>query len=98
MAGPLALWRRNAGNAQSYCRPYFSDAGRSKEVIALSPHEEDRVVPFSGIVDPEQLALLTAAVDDYCREAGIDLSVHPPTRLPGLSSRSSAMALPPPNN
>ena len=34
--------------------------------------KEDCVVPFSGIVDPEHLALLTAAVDDYCREAGID--------------------------
>ena len=29
-------------------------------------------MPFRGIVDPEHLALLTTAVDDFCREAGVD--------------------------
>lgn len=29
-------------------------------------------MPFTGIVDPGQLTILTAAVDEYCREAGVD--------------------------
>ena len=29
-------------------------------------------MPFSGIVEPEQLAILTALVDAYCKEQGID--------------------------
>ena len=28
---------------------------------------------FTGIADSGQLAMLTAAVDEHCREAGIDL-------------------------
>ena len=27
---------------------------------------------FNGIVDPEQLTILTTVLDEYCREAGID--------------------------
>ena len=29
-------------------------------------------MPFSGIVEPEQLAILTALVDAYCKEQAID--------------------------
>ena len=29
-------------------------------------------MPFGGIVDPRQLAALTAALDDVCRSAGLE--------------------------
>ena len=29
-------------------------------------------MPFSGIVEPEQLTILAVAVDQHCRQAGID--------------------------
>ena len=29
-------------------------------------------MPFSGIADPDQLRVLTDALDTYCREAGIE--------------------------
>ena len=29
---------------------------------------------FTGIADPDQLAALTMAVDEHCRECGIDLA------------------------
>jgi hypothetical protein len=29
-------------------------------------------MPFSGVVEPEQLAILTSIVDAYCKEKGID--------------------------
>ena len=28
-------------------------------------------MPLAGVVNPAQLAVLTAVLDDYCREAGI---------------------------
>ena len=29
-------------------------------------------MPYSGVVEPEQLAMLTAVVEAYCKENGID--------------------------
>jgi hypothetical protein len=46
--------------------------GRLKEFITLSPIEGVCVMPFSGIVEPEQLTILALAVDQHCRQAGID--------------------------
>jgi hypothetical protein len=28
-------------------------------------------MPFTGILDPGQLAIITAVLDEYCRQAGI---------------------------
>ncbi len=28
-------------------------------------------MPFTGVIDPPQLAILTAALDDFCQRAGI---------------------------
>ena len=33
--------------------------------------EESWLMPFTGIIDPEQLALLTAILDSHCRARGI---------------------------
>jgi hypothetical protein len=47
--------------------------GRLKASITLSPPLEGvSVVGFTGIADPDQLAVLTMAVDEHCREIGID--------------------------
>lgn len=46
-------------------------AGRSEELVTLSL-SEDRVVPLSGIVDPEELNILTLALQRYCDRLGIE--------------------------
>jgi hypothetical protein len=53
-------------------RPAFYGCGRLKEVITLSPQPEESVMPLSGIFDPEQLAMLSEVLDDYCTECGIE--------------------------
>ncbi len=48
-------------------------SGRLKEFITLSPYEGDGVMPFSGIADPTELALLKAVFDDVGNAASIEV-------------------------
>jgi hypothetical protein len=41
-----------------------------EESITLSPHEE-KAMFYDGSADPQQLAMLTKVLNDYCSEAGI---------------------------
>jgi hypothetical protein len=46
--------------------------GRLKESITLSPIAGDCVVPFSKIADPTKAAMLTEALHEICRQAGLE--------------------------
>ena len=41
-------------------------------------------MPFSGVVEPEQLAVLTAIVEAYCEEKGIDPASDEPEEIARL--------------
>ena len=41
-------------------------------------------MPLTGIVDPTQLAMLTAVLDDVCRAAGIEQSTVEREQVAGL--------------
>jgi hypothetical protein len=50
----------------------YSAAGRLKEQTTLSPDKERAEMLLTGIADSEQLAILTAALSDYCRTNNIE--------------------------
>jgi hypothetical protein len=41
-------------------------------------------MPYSSVVEPEQLAILTAAVGAYCKEKGIDPASDEPEEIARL--------------
>jgi hypothetical protein len=46
-----------------------------EEEIALSPiRREESIMPFTGVINPEQLSVLTKALQDYCRDVHIEPS------------------------
>ena len=42
------------------------------EAHRFSPELGMRPMPFSGVADPDQLRVLTEALESYCREAGVE--------------------------
>ena len=53
---------------------------------AFAPNREGSAMPFKGVMNPQQLAILTAALDDFCQKAGIQPGTYEFDEAPATSS------------
>ena len=54
-------------------RTQLGARGRLKEPITLSPRTwEGKRLPFNGVMNPQQLATLTATLNNFCKTAAIE--------------------------
>jgi hypothetical protein len=72
VGGPFGLWRANVRSVQCLVVRTLQGTRTLERAYHAFALVGVCVVPFSGIVEPEQLTILAVAVEQHCRQASID--------------------------